>query len=58
VFKTSGVYSSYFGSDGYYYGYGYGYGKREKNPEDNKKRKILGFGWGKKGAGQVRQSKP
>jgi exopolysaccharide/PEP-CTERM locus tyrosine autokinase len=32
-FKSSGLSSRYFGSDGYYYGYGYGYGKRGAKPQ-------------------------
>jgi exopolysaccharide/PEP-CTERM locus tyrosine autokinase len=30
-FKSSGLTSRYFGSDGYYYKYGYGYGQRNSN---------------------------
>jgi exopolysaccharide/PEP-CTERM locus tyrosine autokinase len=32
-FKSSGLTSRYFGSDGYYYRYGYGYGKRGPKPQ-------------------------
>jgi len=30
-FKSHGLFSRYFGSDGYYYKYGYGYGRRDKD---------------------------
>ena len=40
IFKSSGLYSRYFGSDGYYYRYGYG--KRNLEPE-NHWRKLFRF---------------
>ncbi|MDP3017831.1 MAG: hypothetical protein Q8N70_12275, partial [Deltaproteobacteria bacterium] len=41
-FKSSGLSSRYFGSDGYYYKYGYGYGKGKSNGESRWK-KIFPF---------------
>ncbi len=41
-FKSSGLSSRYFGSDGYYYKYGYGYGKGNSNGQKRWK-KILPF---------------
>ncbi len=41
-FKTSGLSSRYFGSDGYYYKYGYGYGKGNSNVQGRWK-KIFPF---------------
>jgi Mrp family chromosome partitioning ATPase len=47
-FKSSGLSSRYFGSDGYYYKYGYGYGKGNSNGESRWK-KIFPFA--RKGGG-------
>jgi exopolysaccharide/PEP-CTERM locus tyrosine autokinase len=41
-FKSSGLSSRYFGSDGYYYKYGYGYGKSSSNGKKGWK-KIIPF---------------
>ncbi len=47
VFKTHGLRSSYFGTDGYYYKYGYGYGNGHTNIKEDK-RKVFRFGREKK----------
>lgn len=47
-FKSSGLSSRYFGSNGYYYKYGYGYGKGKSNGESRWK-KIFPFA--RKGGG-------
>ena len=54
VFKTPGLRSTYFGTNGYYYRYGYGNGGGEKNAGD-KKRKMFRFGWRKKENGKGRK---
>jgi exopolysaccharide/PEP-CTERM locus tyrosine autokinase len=38
VFKSSGLYSRYFGSNGYYYGYGYG--RKNPKPEGRVKKSL------------------
>jgi protein-tyrosine kinase len=42
VFKTPGLRSSYFGTNGHYYkyGYGYGYGNREMKVKENREMKV------------------
>jgi len=43
-FRSSGLSSRYFGSDGYYYKYGYGYGYRRKGSNDpGRQKRILPF---------------
>jgi len=54
VFKTSGLRSTYFGTNGYYYKYGYGNGNGQKTAKEDK-RKIFRFERWKKGSEQERR---
>lgn len=64
VFKTPGLRSSYFGTNGYYYKYGYGYGSgngsrkvKIEEEEEEEKRRIARFERFKNGSGRGQKRK-
>ena len=54
VFKTPGLRSTYFGTDGYYYKYGYGNGNGQTTAKEDKRKMFRLERW-KKGSEQERK---